>query len=118
MIQRDLQTKIKDKLFKGKAVIVIGARQVGKSTLMRQITESISEKVLMLNCDEPEVLSMLSGANTHVHCLRDEVEHQAQKHRHVAQVLRRGIRREGDKSRDTRELFGYRKRNNIVIKWQ
>ena len=33
MIQRRLQPVIESKLFKGKAIILIGARQVGKSTL-------------------------------------------------------------------------------------
>lgn len=64
MIQRKLQAVIEGKLFKGKAIILIGARQVGKSTLFRQITEGRKETVLTLNCDEPEVKEMLSGINT------------------------------------------------------
>lgn len=38
MIQRQLQAVIQSKLFKGKAIILIGARQVGKSTLLNQVT--------------------------------------------------------------------------------
>lgn len=64
MIVRTLQQRIEENLFKGKAIIVIGARQVGKSTLFRQITDGRAEKVLSLNCDEPEVKEMLSGINT------------------------------------------------------
>lgn len=63
MITRTLQQRIEGNLFKGKAVIVIGARQVGKSTLFRQITEKLEEPVLMLNCDEPEVRELLAGMN-------------------------------------------------------
>ncbi len=63
MITRTLQQRIEGNLFKGKAIIVIGARQVGKSTLFRQITEKLEEPVLMLNCDEPEVREMLAGMN-------------------------------------------------------
>ena len=64
MIVRTLQQRIERNLFKGKAIIVIGARQVGKSTLFRQIVDGRDEKVLSLNCDEPEVKEMLSGINT------------------------------------------------------
>ncbi len=63
MITRALQQRIEGNLFKGKAIIVIGARQVGKSTLFRQITEKLEEPVLMLNCDEPEVKELLAGMN-------------------------------------------------------
>ena len=63
MITRTLQQRIEGNLFKGKAIIVIGARQVGKSTLFRQITEELEEPVLMLNCDEPEVRELLAGMN-------------------------------------------------------
>ncbi len=64
MITRHLQEVIESHLFKGKAIILIGARQVGKSTLFRQITEKRNEATLFLNCDEPEVKEMLSGMNT------------------------------------------------------
>ncbi len=64
MITRTLQKRIEEKLFKGKAIVVIGARQVGKSTLFRQITERLDIPVLSLNCDEPEVREMLADMNT------------------------------------------------------
>lgn len=64
MIVRTLQQRIEANLFKGKAIIVIGARQVGKSTLFRQIVEGRTEKALSLNCDEPEVKELLDGINT------------------------------------------------------
>lgn len=63
MITRKLEEVIEHRLFKGKAIIVIGARQVGKSTLFRQITEKHTEP-LLLNCDEPEVKELLTSINT------------------------------------------------------
>lgn len=63
MIHRQLQATIEQKLFKGKAIILIGARQVGKSTLFKQITSGY-KSVLTLNCDEPEVREALTDANT------------------------------------------------------
>lgn len=64
MIKRKLQEVIENKLFKGKAVILIGARQVGKSTLFRYIADGQHQPVLLLNCDEPEVKEMLTSINT------------------------------------------------------
>lgn len=51
-------------MFAGKAIIVIGARQVGKSTLFRMILDNIDVPSLNLNCDEPEVRDMLAGVNS------------------------------------------------------
>lgn len=64
LIKRILQGVIDDNLFKGKAVLIVGARQVGKSTLFRQIIENKAEPVLSLNCDEPEVKDMLTNMNS------------------------------------------------------
>lgn len=64
MISRLLQKTIESRLFAGKAIIVIGARQVGKSTLFKLILEKQDYKALQLNCDEPEVRDMLSNINT------------------------------------------------------
>ena len=61
-IQRQLQQTIEDRLFQGKAIILIGARQVGKSTLFHQITAN-KEQVLTLNCDDPEARNLLENAN-------------------------------------------------------
>ena len=64
MIERTLQAIIENDMFRGKAIVVIGARQVGKSTLFRTVLEKKSEKILRLNCDEPEVRAMLTEAGT------------------------------------------------------
>ena len=64
LIKRKLQPVIENKLFKGKAILLIGARQVGKSTLFNQLILEKNEGILSLNCDEPEVKSMLTEVNT------------------------------------------------------
>lgn len=51
-------------MFSGKAIIVIGARQVGKSTLFKMVLENRTEPTLLLNCDEPEVKEMLTQMNS------------------------------------------------------
>lgn len=63
-IRRKLQDTIKARMFAGKAIVVIGARQVGKSTLFRMLLKGRTEPVLMLNCDEPEVKDTLTQMNT------------------------------------------------------
>lgn len=64
MIRRKLQETIETRMFGGKAIIIIGARQVGKSTLFKMILEKRTEPILQLNCDEPEVKEMLSQVNS------------------------------------------------------
>lgn len=63
MIKRQLQEKIETRIFAGKAIIVIGARQVGKSTLFKMIIDKQNLPTLQLNCDEPETRDMLSNTN-------------------------------------------------------
>lgn len=59
MINRILENLIKTHLGTGKAIILIGPRQVGKTTLLERIALSIPGKVLMINCDEPDMRSLL-----------------------------------------------------------
>ncbi len=63
MIKRDLQSVIEKNLFKGKAIIITGPRQVGKTTILKQLSDSISKPSLFLNCDEPETRALLSDSN-------------------------------------------------------
>jgi len=41
MIQREIQSVIEQKLFRGKAIILTGPRQVGKTTLSKSIAERL-----------------------------------------------------------------------------
>lgn len=63
-IKRSLQLAIEQRLFKGKALIVTGARQVGKSTLLKEIANETHESVLVLDCDEPDVRTALADINS------------------------------------------------------
>ncbi len=63
-IKRKLEEVIKTNLFQGKVVIVYGARQVGKTTLVRKIAQDVTDSYSYLNCDELDVLSRLQSAET------------------------------------------------------
>lgn len=63
MIQRQLQEVIESRMFTGKAIILIGARQVEKSTLFKMIVDKLNKPTLQLNCDDPEVRELLSQTN-------------------------------------------------------
>jgi predicted AAA+ superfamily ATPase len=52
MLKRRIQKSIQDNLFKGQAIVVYGPRQVGKTTLMKQIIRNNKNKnCLYLNCE-------------------------------------------------------------------
>lgn len=63
-IQRSLQATLEQRLFKGKALVVTGARQVGKSTMLREIANKSQESVITLDCDEPDVRHSLTDVNS------------------------------------------------------
>ena len=60
MIKRDIEEIIKGKLFKSKAIIISGPRQVGKTTLVKTIVNSVSEPYLWFNGDEPATASIFN----------------------------------------------------------
>lgn len=62
MVERFLYKSIEDKLFKGKVIILTGARQVGKTTLLKQILLN-KEGVLWLNGDEMQVQNLFNNAS-------------------------------------------------------
>jgi uncharacterized protein len=61
MILRILENSIKTHLGTGKAVILIGPRQVGKTTLLESIAGTYGKRALMVNCDEPDMRSLLQN---------------------------------------------------------
>lgn len=63
MIQRALRSHIESDIFGGKAIILMGARQVGKTTLIKQVCEK-REQVLWLNADDPETLAIFDNPNS------------------------------------------------------
>lgn len=63
MIERKLSKIIQAQLFKDKAIILVGSRQVGKTTLLGELVRQSDKRILSLNCDEPEVQTMLTDTN-------------------------------------------------------
>jgi uncharacterized protein len=53
---------IKDKLYKGKVIVVIGPRQVGKTTLINEVLKT--ENFLFLDGDDPTIRELLNTPNT------------------------------------------------------
>lgn len=54
MIKRELDTLILKKIFKEKAIIIIGARQTGKTTLINSLLSTRKEKIISFNGDEAD----------------------------------------------------------------
>lgn len=64
VIRRIIQHSIENRLFKGKVVIIYGARQVGKTTLIREIEKKYPNESMYVNCDEPDVRELLTDATS------------------------------------------------------
>ncbi len=60
MIRRKLQDIIEKQYHKGKAIIVLGPRQVGKTTLIQQSLQG--KECVFLNGDDPDVRELLRNA--------------------------------------------------------
>ena len=64
-IRRDLQTILESKVGRGKVLLLIGPRQVGKTTLLKSMMEKLPPaKTQFWNCDESEVRKFLSEPNS------------------------------------------------------
>ena len=64
IIKRSLQETITGRLFKGKVIIVLGARQVGKTTLIEHILSDLDDPVIELNGDEADVRELLADTTS------------------------------------------------------
>ena len=53
-IKRNIYSKIKDNIFKNKVILIYGARQIGKTTLLKHLKDEY-DNVRFLNGDEPNV---------------------------------------------------------------
>lgn len=63
MISRTLVDRLRQKLFKQKAIIVLGPRQVGKTTLLKNLAFD-SDEILWMNADEIDVQQTLSEVSS------------------------------------------------------
>lgn len=60
IIRRTIQDNIENSLFKGKIIIIYGARQVGKTTLAKEIQTKFKNDSSYFNCDEPDIREALT----------------------------------------------------------
>jgi len=62
MFDRTIENTIKEKINGGKAIVVVGARQVGKTTLLNDILKD--KDYLFLDADDPSTRSLLQSPTT------------------------------------------------------
>lgn len=63
-INRFIQNQIEAVLFSGRVIILYGARQVGKTTIVKKIIAENPDHSLFLNCDEPDIREALADKTT------------------------------------------------------
>lgn len=63
MINRVLEKTIQADFFKGKAILILGTRQVGKTTLLKKIAKN-KKNTFWLNADNIEVQSLFKNASS------------------------------------------------------
>lgn len=64
MILRIIEKEIPKYFFRGKAILVYGPRQAGKTTSCLKILQNTGEKFLHLNGDEPDIRLLLENAGS------------------------------------------------------
>lgn len=64
LVSRIIATEIDRYLFQGKAIILFGPRQVGKTTILKRLLEERREEVLLINCDEADVRELLTNTTS------------------------------------------------------
>ncbi len=70
MISRIIQQQIEQNLFKNKIILLIGPRQIGKTTLLREVVKNNVVKHLWLNADELDIKQQLETATTSTQLLQ------------------------------------------------
>jgi len=63
-IQRNIQERILKRIGDNKALIVFGPRQVGKSTLLKNLKDKFNSPILWWNGDDADIREMLSNATS------------------------------------------------------
>ena len=64
VINRTLFDKVQSKIGEGKAIIIMGPRQAGKSTLLAELTKQTDRKHILLDCDEPDIRQLLTNTTS------------------------------------------------------
>lgn len=63
-IQRQILKDLQKDCFKGKVIVILGARQVGKSTLIKMLTATQNQNVLWLDGENADVHLLLQNSNS------------------------------------------------------
>lgn len=63
-ISRTMFEVLQSKIGEGKAIIIMGPRQAGKSTLLAELVKQTDRKYILLDCDEPDIRQLLTGATS------------------------------------------------------
>ncbi|MEA3479123.1 MAG: ATP-binding protein [Bacteroidota bacterium] len=64
MIKRAISNQITSRLFRKKAIVILGARQVGKTTLVNSIASEYRDDSIYWNGEEPDIRDIVSGATS------------------------------------------------------
>lgn len=64
LIQRSIEKSLKERLFKGKIIVLYGARQVGKTTLVKKILADFDSSSGYFNCEEVSAQDGLAVADS------------------------------------------------------
>ena len=62
-VVRQIQGAIRNDFFKGKVIVLLGARQVGKSTLIKMLSENEESKTLWFDGENADVHQILKNTN-------------------------------------------------------
>ena len=63
-VKREISSSIEKDFFKGKIIVILGARQVGKSTLIKMLPACNSNKTLWLDGENADVQQLLKNINS------------------------------------------------------
>jgi predicted AAA+ superfamily ATPase len=70
MIQRSILKKLVSSCFKGKIILLLGPRQVGKTTLLKETVKQLNMPSVWFNADEADILEAFSSASTSTQLIR------------------------------------------------
>lgn len=70
MVHRKLLDRLILECFQGKIILLIGARQVGKTTLLKELIRRVDQASIWFNADESDVLELFSQATTSTQLLQ------------------------------------------------
>ncbi|MBX2967384.1 MAG: ATP-binding protein [Cyclobacteriaceae bacterium] len=63
-VARVIEKRLADDFFSGKSILLIGPRQVGKTTLIHKLLADKSDDSLIVNADDPTAIRLFTDVNT------------------------------------------------------